>query len=146
MVDDAVAQGARVLSGGRALPELGPAFYAPTVLVDVPPTATLYREEVFGPVVYLETVSSAAEAVARANDTDYGLNASVWAKPATGRALASQLQAGTVNINEGFAAAWSSMDAPMGGWKASGVGRRHGAEGLLKYTESRTVAVQRFLP
>ena len=99
-----------------------------------------------GPVVYIEAVSSHAEAVAKANDTDYGLNASVWARPATGKAIASQLQVGTVNVNDGYAAAWSSMDAPMGGWKASGVGRRHGEEGLLKYTEPRTVAVQRLMP
>lgn len=146
MVRDAVGKGATVLAGGKALPELGEAFYCPTVLTDVPATARLYREEVFGPVVYIEAVSSHAEAVAKANDTDYGLNASVWARPATGKAIASQLQVGTVNVNDGYAAAWSSMDAPMGGWKASGVGRRHGEEGLLKYTEPRTIAVQRLMP
>ncbi|AKK10086.1 NAD-dependent aldehyde dehydrogenase [Corynebacterium uterequi] len=143
LVDDAVREGATVLTGATSL---GGRFYAPTVLADVPPQARLYREEVFGPVVYVETVASNDDAVRRANDTDYGLNASVWAAPATGRALASLLHAGTVNINEGYAAAWISLHAPMGGWKQSGVGRRHGDQGLLKFTEARTVAEQRFMP
>lgn len=146
LVDDAVAKGAAVLTGGRSLPELGGCFYAPTVLSGVPEDAELFREETFGPVVAVELVRSNEEAVRRANDSVYGLNASVWARPATGRKIASQLEVGTVNINEGFAAAWGSVDAPMGGWKASGVGRRHADEGLLKYTESRTVAEQRLLP
>ena len=146
MVDDAVSKGARVLAGGHPLPELGPTFYAPTVLTDVPPDAELYDGEVFGPVVFLETVASVDEAVERANETTYGLNASVWAAPSTGRRIASRLHAGTVNVNEGFAAAWGSVAAPMGGWRASGLGRRHGAVGLTKYTETRTVATQHLMP
>lgn len=146
LVRDAIDSGARVLTGARPLPQLGEAFYAPTVLTDVPATARLHREEVFGPVVYIQAVATIDEAIAHANDTDYGLNASVWAAPATGRAIAAQLQAGTVNINEGFAAAWASTGAPMGGWKRSGQGRRHGDAGLLKYTETRTVAQQRLIP
>ncbi len=145
MVNDAVVRGATVLTGGRALTDLGPAFYAPTVLTNVPDDAQLYRDEVFGPVVAIEIVDSLDEAVTRANDSEYGLNASVWAKPRTGRWVASRLEFGTVNVNEGFAAAWGSLDAPMGGWKSSGLGRRHADEGLLKYTESRTVAVQRVM-
>src|SRR5699024_5643281 len=79
-----------------------------------------------------------------ANDTEYGLNASVWAStPAEGEAIAKRLRSGTVNVNEGYAPAWGSTAAPMGGMGASGVGRRHGPEGLLKYTEPQTVAVQR---
>lgn len=145
MVDDAVAKGARVLTGGRRLTDLGPTFYAPTLLADVPEDAELFREETFGPVVAVEVVDSLDEAVLKANDTRYGLNASVWANPATGSRLASRLHAGTVNVNEGFAAAWSSVGAPMGGWKDSGVGRRHGDGGMLKYTEARTVAVQHLM-
>jgi len=95
--------------------------------------------------VYIETFSTVDEAVTRANDSTYGLNASVWGTVRPAREVASQLQAGTVNVNEGFAAAWGSVDAPMGGWKQSGVGRRHADEGLLKFTESRTVAVQRLV-
>lgn len=142
-VEDAKAQGARVLTGGESL---GGNFYAPTVLTDVPPTARVYREEVFGPVVYIQVVDSLDEAVEQANDTDYGLNASIWATPSTGRALASRIEAGTVNVNDGYMAAWASMHAPMGGWKTSGVGRRHSDHGLLKFTEARTIAVQRFMP
>jgi succinate-semialdehyde dehydrogenase / glutarate-semialdehyde dehydrogenase len=146
-VDDAVAKGARVLTGGRARPELGPYFYEPTVLEGARDGMTLFRDETFGPVVSISRFSDEDEAVARANDSDYGLNFSVWTKDtARGRALSTRLQAGTVNVNEGYAAAWGSVDAPMGGVKASGLGRRHGEHGILKYTEEQTVAVQRLLP
>ncbi|KAH8264761.1 hypothetical protein KR044_003552, partial [Drosophila immigrans] len=77
-VDDAVDKGATVVTGGRARPDLGPYFYEPTVLTDVSDDVMLKREEVFGPVVYVERVSSHSEAVDKANDTDYGLNAAVW--------------------------------------------------------------------
>lgn len=146
LVDDAVAKGAQVLTGGGPLPELGDSFFAPTVLAGVSEEAEIFAEESFGPVVAIEAVSNTEEAIRRANASEYGLNASVWAKPATGRKIARQLEYGTVNINEGFAATWASIDAPMGGWKASGVGRRHADVGLLKYTEPRTVALQRLLP
>ncbi len=144
-VDNAVSRGATILTGGRELDELGPAFYAPTILTDVPSDAELFAEETFGPVVTVQVVDSLDEAVARANESDYGLNASVWGAGPTAQKIASRLQTGTVNINDGFAAAWGSLDAPMGGWKQSGVGRRHGEVGLLKYTEERTVAAQRGL-
>ncbi|MGY1751655.1 succinic semialdehyde dehydrogenase [Blastococcus sp. SYSU D01042] len=145
-VDDAVAKGARVLAGGKARPDLGPLFYEPTVLEGVTDGMALARDETFGPVVAVARVADAEEAVRRANDTDYGLNASIWTTPARGAELATRVQAGTVNVNEAYAAAWASHDAPMGGMKDSGVGRRHGREGILKYTESQTVAVQRGLP
>ncbi|MGY1813778.1 succinic semialdehyde dehydrogenase [Blastococcus sp. SYSU D00820] len=145
-VDDAVAKGARVLAGGRARPDLGPLFYEPTVLEGVTDEMVLARDETFGPVVAVARVRDADEAVERANDTCYGLNASVWSTPRRGAELATRIQAGTVNVNEAYAAAWASHDAPMGGMKDSGVGRRHGREGILKYTESQTVAVQRGLP
>ncbi|WP_307806891.1 succinic semialdehyde dehydrogenase [Naasia sp. SYSU D00057] len=145
-VDDATARGARVLTGGRPRPDLGPLFYEPTVLEGVTDEMLLGRDETFGPVVAVHRVRDEAEAVARANDSDYGLNASVWASSRTGRRVAALLRAGTVNVNDGYAAAWASHDAPMGGMKDSGVGRRHGAEGIRKYTEPQTVAVQRLLP
>src|SRR5690606_2478370 len=142
-VDDAVAKGARLVAGGRHRPDVGPLFYEPTVLTDVTPEMDLYREETFGPVVAVYPVESDDEAIEQANDTEYGLNASVYCgDPARGRAIAERLLAGTVNVNDGYASAWGSVDAPMGGMKASGLGRRHGREGLLKYTESRTVAVR----
>lgn len=143
-VDEAVAAGARVLAGGRALAEVSPSAYAPTVLTDVPDGVRLAREETFGPVVSLYRVADDDEAVARANDSRYGLNASVWTGSASrGRDIAARLRCGTVNVNEGFAAAWASTDAPMGGMGDSGLGRRHGAEGIVKYTQPQTVSVQR---
>ncbi len=145
-VDDAVAKGARVLAGGKPRPDLGPLFYEPTVLEGVTDEMELGRDETFGPVVAVARVADADEAVERANDTCYGLNASVWSTGKRGAEIATRIQAGTVNVNEAYAAAWASHDAPMGGMKDSGVGRRHGREGILKYTESQTVAVQRVLP
>ena len=146
-VDDAVAKGAEVLAGGKARPDLGPFFYEPTLLRGVPETATLFHEETFGPVVSLYTFESEEEAVALANDSDFGLNASVWSANASrGLRVARRLQCGTVNVNEAYGATWGSLDAPMGGFKQSGLGRRHGDHGLLKYTEAQTVAVQRLLP
>jgi succinate-semialdehyde dehydrogenase/glutarate-semialdehyde dehydrogenase len=143
-VDQAVAAGAEVLTGGRALPEVGPFYYAPTLLRGVTPAMTLCRDETFGPVASIYTFSTDDEAVAVANDSEYGLNAAVLTRDlAVGRAMAARIQAGTVNVNEAYGATWGSISAPMGGMKASGLGRRHGVEGLLKYTEVQTVAVQR---
>lgn len=146
-VDDAVAKGATVLAGGKPRPDLGPLFYEPTILTDVPADAILAGEETFGPVVAIYKVASDTEAITRANDSDYGLNASVWSTSASHAwRVARQLETGTVNINDGYAAAWGAHSSPMGGWKGSGVGRRHGTEGIQKYTESQTIAHQRLHP
>jgi aldehyde dehydrogenase (NAD+)/succinate-semialdehyde dehydrogenase/glutarate-semialdehyde dehydrogenase len=97
-------------------------------------------------VVCVYPFDSEDEAVEAANDTDFGLNASIFSRDAgRARQLASRLRAGTVNINDGYGAAFASYDAPMGGMKASGVGRRHGIEGLLGYTEAQTVASQHWI-
>ncbi len=105
---------------------------------------TLYDHETFGPVVSISTYRDVDEAFALANATSYGLNACVWSRDgARGRAVSARVHAGTVNVNEAFAAAWGSIDAPMGGMGDSGLGRRHGADGILKYTEPQTVAHQR---
>lgn len=145
-VEDARAKGATVLTGGRHRPDIGPWFYEPTVLDGVRPGMEVCREETFGPVVSVYRVGSDAEAIRMANDSEYGLNASVWTGDAArGRRIAALIQAGTVNVNEGYAAAYGSSAAPMGGAKASGIGRRHGAEGILKYTEAQTIAVQRLV-
>jgi acyl-CoA reductase-like NAD-dependent aldehyde dehydrogenase len=143
-VDDAVAKGATVVTGGRPRPDLGPYFYEPTVLTGVTPDMACAADETFGPVVAVYPVRDADEAVELANTTTYGLNASVWSRSRRrAREVARRIRAGTVNVNEGYGSAWASTDAPMGGMKESGVGRRHGAEGIRKYTEAQTVSVQR---
>jgi succinate-semialdehyde dehydrogenase/glutarate-semialdehyde dehydrogenase len=146
-VEDARSKGATVVTGGRPRPDLGPLFYEPTVLTGVTADMSVYGEETFGPVVSVYPVRDDADAIAQANDTTYGLNASVWTRDVRrGRRIAEQLHAGAVNINEGYAAAWGSVDAPSGGVGDSGLGRRHGAEGILKYTDVQTIATQRLLP
>lgn len=146
-VEDARAKGATVLAGGSARPELGPYFYEPTVLEGVTSGMDCRTGETFGPVVAVYRVSSDEEAIALANDTNYGLNGSVWTKDTRrGRHIAEQMRCGTVNVNEGYIAAWGSNGSPMGGMGESGLGRRHGAEGILKYTESQNVSVQRGTP
>lgn len=145
-VDDAKDKGAKVVAGGRARPDLGPYFYEPTVFTDVSDEVLLKREEVFGPVVYVEKVASHAEAVEKANDTAYGLNSSVWGPSKEANEVASQIFSGTVGVNDGYAAAFASVDNEMGGTKESGQGRRQGHYGMLKYTESQNITEQRLIP
>jgi aldehyde dehydrogenase (NAD+)/succinate-semialdehyde dehydrogenase/glutarate-semialdehyde dehydrogenase len=144
-VSDAISRGASVLVGGTHRPDIGPYVFEPTVLENVTEDMLLCRGETFGPVVAVYRFHSDDEAVALANDTTYGLNASVWGSPRKARALARRIEAGSVNVNEGFTASWASTDAPMGGFKESGVGRRHGREGIIKYTNIQTVASQRLM-
>jgi succinate-semialdehyde dehydrogenase / glutarate-semialdehyde dehydrogenase len=146
-VADAIAHGATLLIGGRRRPDIGPLFYEPTVLTDVTASMRMYAEETFGPVVALYAYDTDDEAVQRANDTPYGLNASVWSRNVRrARQIATRIRAGTVNVNEAYGATWLATASPIGGMKQSGTGRRHGAEGILKYTETQTIAVQRLLP
>jgi len=140
-VDDAVAKGAIVLAGGTTRPDIGPYFFAPTVLTDVTADMECFANETFGPVVAITTVASDDEAIDRANDSEFGLNASIFSgSVAHARRLADRLDAGSVNINEGYRASFSSVDAPMGGMKNSGLGRRNGPEGILRFVQSRTVS------
>jgi succinate-semialdehyde dehydrogenase/glutarate-semialdehyde dehydrogenase len=145
-VEDARSKGGRVLAGGRARPEIGPYFYEPTILTDVTAAMACRDDETFGPVVCVYRVNSDDEAILQANDSDFGLNASVWTRDvARGRRIAQSIKAGTVNINEGYAAAWGSVGAPMGGMNSSGLSRRHGIEGITKYTEPQNVTAQHFV-
>ena len=146
-VEDAVAKGARVLTGGRPRPDLGPFVFEPTILEGVTADMECFGHETFGPVVALYRFQGEDEAVLRANDGDYGLNASVYTRDGRrGRELARRIRCGTVNVNEPYAATFGSLAAPMGGMRDSGVGRRQGAEGIHRYTEVQSVATQRVLP
>jgi len=145
-VGDALQKGATLLTGGKPRPDLGPLFFEPTLLTNVTPEMELYAEETFGPVASIYRFDKVEEAIQMANNSAYGLNSNVWTRNVRqGQWVASQIQTGTSNVNEAFSAAWGSVDAPMGGMKASGLGRRHGAEGILKYTESQTIATQRVM-
>lgn len=143
-VMDAISKGAKLEVGGKVRPDIAPTFFEPTVLTNVSDDMELGRGETFGPVVAVYKVADDAEAIRLANDTDYGLNSSVWGSSAA-LSVAEQMESGTVTINEGFSASFASHDAPMGGMKTSGLGRRHGRQGLLKYTQAQTIAVQRII-
>ncbi|RAJ71815.1 succinate-semialdehyde dehydrogenase/glutarate-semialdehyde dehydrogenase [Streptomyces sp. Amel2xB2] len=146
-VEEAVAKGATVLAGGRARPDVGPLFHEPTILDGVESPMAVCSEETFGPVVSVYRYAEVDEAVELANSTAYGLSASVWGGDGRrARQVAARLRSGTVNVNEGYAAAYGSVQSPMGGMGDSGLGRRHGSEGILKYTEAQTIAHQRLLP
>jgi succinate-semialdehyde dehydrogenase/glutarate-semialdehyde dehydrogenase len=143
-VEDARDRGATVRTGGDHRPDVGPYVFEPTVVTDLPDEAVAACEETFGPVVSVEPVDGEEAAVAAANDSEYGLNAAVYTGDRDrGEALATRIECGTVGVNDPYVASWASTGAPMGGMKQSGIGRRHGAEGIEKYTESQTVALQR---
>jgi len=139
-VEDAVACGARVLAGGSRLPEMGTNFYKPTVLADVTHEMHIMHEESFGPVLPVMAFDSDEEAVRLANDSGYGLAASVWTRNRDrGDRLARRIQAGTIMVND-VVSCFGISEAPHGGVKSSGVGRTHGRFGLdemvrLKYVD-----------
>ena len=140
-VQDAAARGARVLTGGRRLAEVGRNFFAPTVLADVTHQMRIMREETFGPVLPIMTFDSDDEAIRLANDSEYGLAASVWTRDRVrGEGLARRIQAGTVMVND-VVSCFGISEAPHGGVKQSGLGRTHGRFGLeemvrLKYLDT----------
>ncbi|HWT24588.1 MAG TPA: succinic semialdehyde dehydrogenase [Solirubrobacteraceae bacterium] len=144
-VDAARAAGARVVAGGRA--RSGPGrFFEPTVLVDVDHGMDCMREETFGPTLPIMKVADADEAVRLANDSPYGLGASVWTRDARrGEALASRVESGFVCVNDANMN-YFAPELPMGGWKASGLGTRHGAGGIRKYCRQQAVLVARVAP
>ncbi len=142
-VNDAVAQGARVLAGGSRLPELGKNFYRPTLLADVTHDMRIMRDETFGPVLPVMPFDSDEEAIKLANDSEFGLAASVWTRNrARGEALARRIQAGTVMVND-VISCFGISEAPHGGVKASGIGRTHGCFGLDEMVRLKYVDVDR---
>jgi acyl-CoA reductase-like NAD-dependent aldehyde dehydrogenase len=144
-VRDAVAKGAKVLTGGHPHSERG-RYYEPTVLVDVDHSMRLMQEETFGPTLPIMKIANAEEGVRLANDSAYGLQASVWTNDAgRGEELARRIEAGVVCVNDAQIN-YSALNLPMGGWKSSGLGTRHGANGIRKYTKTQSLLVTRRAP
>ena len=138
-IDTAVRAGASVLSGSRRRDDLGPAFVEPTVLAQVDQHDPIAVDETFGPVVSLHRVRNREEAITLANDSPYGLNASVWAgRSSSAMEIARELEAGSVAINSSLMI-YNAFDLPMGGIKLSGIGRRHGQHGILRYTQAQSI-------
>ena len=140
-VEDALANGARALTGGKRVDGPGD-YFEPTVLVDVDHSMKVMREETFGPVVGVMKVRDAEEALRFANDTRYGLAATVFGEKDRAERLARRIEAGAVNVND-VIINYVLMDVPMGGWKESGIGFRHGEYGIKKYCRPESVIVAR---
>lgn len=143
-VREALAQGARALTGGRANPKLSGRYYEPTVLVDVNHHMAVVQEETFGPVLPIIKVRDGEEAIRLANDSRYGLDACIFTRDKEkARRMADQLVAGSVCINDALVN-YIIADTPMGGVKESGFSRRHGAEGIRKYCYQKSIVIDRF--
>jgi succinate-semialdehyde dehydrogenase/glutarate-semialdehyde dehydrogenase len=137
MVTEAQSAGGRILTGGR-IPQRAGYFYEPTVIVDVPHSARMFREEIFGPVAPIATFDSIEQAVHLANSTEFGLVSFVHTRDLSkALAVAEQIESGMVGINRGIV---SDPAAPFGGWKQSGIGREGAHDGLLEYLETKYIA------
>jgi acyl-CoA reductase-like NAD-dependent aldehyde dehydrogenase len=143
LVDDAVSRGASVLCGGSARPDLGPNFFEPTVIADVDSSMKLFQEETFGPILAIQIVKDAKEAITLANDSPFALAASIWTKEKSrGMTIASELRAGAVMVNDAISY-FGIAEAPHGGCGASGWGRTHGKAGLLEMVQMKYIDVDR---
>jgi acyl-CoA reductase-like NAD-dependent aldehyde dehydrogenase len=144
-VEDARAKGAEVVVGGHRRPGPGD-FFEPTVMTGVDHSMQAMTEETFGPTLPIMKVGDAEEAIRLANDSPYGLSGSVWTKDvAKGEAIARRVQSGAVDVNDAMLN-YSALELPMGGWKASGLGTRHGAAGIRKYCAQQSILVTRLAP
>jgi succinate-semialdehyde dehydrogenase/glutarate-semialdehyde dehydrogenase len=143
LVQDAVSRGAEVLCGGKPRSDLGPNFYEPTVITGVDSSMRLFQEETFGPILAIQTVRDADEAVQRANDSPFALAASVWTRDAKrGQSIAQRLRAGAVMVNDAISY-FGIAEAPHGGSAASGWGRTHGKAGILEMVQMKYIDVDR---
>jgi len=143
LIEDAVGRGARVLCGGHPRVDLGPSFFEPTVITNVDSTMKLFQEETFGPILAMQTVADAEEAIVRANDSPFALSASVWTRNVSrGEAIAKRLRAGAVMVNDAISY-FAIAEAPHGGCGASGWGRTHGKAGLLEMVRTKYIDVDR---
>jgi acyl-CoA reductase-like NAD-dependent aldehyde dehydrogenase len=141
-VDDAVANGARALTGGKKVAGPGD-YFEPTVLVDVDHSMKVMRDETFGPVVGVMKVRDSEQALELANDSRYGLAASIFGEKNRAEKIARRIEAGSVNVND-VIINMAAMGVPMGGWKQSGIGYRHGEPGIKKYCRTESVVITRF--
>ncbi|WP_320669201.1 succinic semialdehyde dehydrogenase [Patulibacter defluvii] len=143
-VDDARAKGAQVPVGGNPDPNAKGLFYPPTVLTGVDHTMEAMTEETFGPTLPIMKVADVEEAIEKANDSPYGLMATVFTKDLEkGEQVARRLEAGMVHVNDALMG-YTALELPMGGWKTSGIGSRHGAGGIRKYTKTQSIVISRF--
>lgn len=143
-VNDAIASGARALTGGKRREGPGD-FYEPTVLVDVDHSMKVMRDETFGPVVGVMKVSDSDEAVRLSNDTRYGLSGAVFGPTGKAETVARRIECGAINVND-VLINYLTNDVPMGGWKTSGIGYRHGAYGIRKYCRTESIVTSRLNP
>ncbi len=144
-VEDALEKGAKVAVGGHRGPGPG-SFFEPTVLTGVDHSMECMTEETFGPTLPVMKVRDAEQAVELANDSQYGLQASVWTRDtARGEQIAKRIEAGVANVNE-HQVNYLALEIPMGGWKSSGLGTRHGPDGIRKYTRKQASVITRFGP
>ena len=141
-VEDALASGARALTGGKRVEGPGD-YFEPTVLVDVDHTMKVMRDETFGPVVGVMKVRDSEQALQLANDSRYGLSGSVFGEKERAEMVARRVECGAVNVND-VLVNYLAMDVPMGGWKESGIGYRHGEPGIKKYCRTESVVITRF--
>jgi acyl-CoA reductase-like NAD-dependent aldehyde dehydrogenase len=141
-VEDALASGARALTGGKRVEGPGD-FFEPTVLVDVDHSMKVMRDETFGPVVGVMKARDAEHALQLANDSRYGLSGSVFGEKERAERVARRVECGAVNVND-VLVNYLAMDVPMGGWKDSGIGYRHGEPGIKKYCRTESVVATRF--